>query len=79
MSKSLYEKFANIKQPKVLEITRTFGDAVSVIKDMKLTLSAEYVDWAEEIISRVYNRTYEEVRDAVDGKEAWINIGEMYK
>lgn len=46
---------------------------------MKLTLSAEYVDWAEEIISRVYNRTYEEVRDAVDGKEAWLNIGEMYK
>ena len=79
MSKSLYERFAEIKQPKVLEKTKTFQDAISTLKDMKEIFSFEYMEWAEEIVSRIYGRTYEEVRGAVDGLEAWINIGEMYK
>lgn len=78
MGKSLYEKFAEIEQPKVLNQTKTFEDAVVSIRGLKILLSAEYMEWAEEIVAKVFNRTYEEVRNAVDGVEPWISIAGMY-
>lgn len=78
MSKSLYEQFADIEQPKVLKQTKTFEEAVVSIRGLKTLLSAEYMEWAEEVVSRVFDRTYAEVRDAVDGVEPWISISGMY-
>lgn len=70
MSKSLYEQFADIEQPKVLRETKTFEDAIGSLKLLKSRVSAEYIDWAEEVTSIIFDRTYQEVRDAVDGVEA---------
>lgn len=78
MSKSLYEKFAEIEQPKILKETKTFEDAVESLKLLKPRISAEYIDWAEEVTALIFNRTYQEVRDAVDGVEAWISMSGMY-
>lgn len=78
MGKSLYEKFADVEQPKILSQTKTFEEAITSIKEFKSIFSAEYVDWAEEVVAKVFNRTYSEVRDAVDGVEPWISISGMY-
>ncbi len=78
MGKSLYEKFAKIEQPKVLNQTKTFEEAIVSIREFKSLLSAEYMEWAEEVVAKVFNRTYAEVRDAVDGVEPWISIAGMY-
>lgn len=78
MGKSLYEKFAEIEQPKVLEQTKTFEEAITSIRELKAIFSAEYMEWAEEVVAKVFNRAYSEVRDAVDGVEPWISIAGMY-
>lgn len=78
MSKSLYEKFAEVEQPKALKETKTFEEAIMAVRGFKSLLSAEYVEWAEEVVSKIFNRTYEEVRDAVDERETWISIAGMY-
>ena len=78
MSKSLYEKFADIEQPKVLGETSTFENAVESLKLLKSRVSAEYIDWTEEVTALIFNRTYQEVRDAVDGIEPWVSIAGMY-
>ena len=78
MGKSLYERFAEIEQPKILYQTKTFGEAVVSVRELKTLFSAEYVEWAEEVVAKVFDRTYEEVRDAVDGVEPWISISGMY-
>lgn len=78
MSKSLYEQFADIEQPKILTETKTFKDAIESLKLLKPRVSTEYIDWAEEVAAVIFHRTYEEVRDAVDNREAWISIAGMY-
>lgn len=78
MGQSLYEKFAKIEQPKILSQTKTFEEAITSIKEFKSIFSAEYVEWAEEVVAKIFNRTYSEVRDAVDGVEPWISIAGMY-
>lgn len=79
MSKSMYEKYAEEAQPGVLAKTISFEEAVESIKGYKGRFSAEYVEWAEEICADMFGRTFEEVRDLVDGKSHWISIAGMYE
>jgi hypothetical protein len=51
MSKSLYEQFADIEQPKALREIKTFEDAIESLESLKSRVSAEYIDWAEEVTS----------------------------
>lgn len=78
MSKSLYEQYAEIQQPKVLETQVPLSHAIEKIKAYKKHLSKEYIEWAEEVVSIIYDRTFEEIKDAVDGKETWVSIAGMF-
>lgn len=77
--KSLYEQFAADVQPIALATTITFEQAIETIKGYKERFSREYVEQAEEICADMFDRSFEEVRDAVDGKPCWISIAGMYK
>ncbi len=76
--KSNYEKFAEEQQVKVLRTTVSLKDAIETIKRYKRNMSEQYIEWAEEVCADIFGRHFEEIRDAVDGKEAWISIAGMY-
>lgn len=74
MGKSLYEQYAEQVQTAALKSTKTLSDAIETLKKLKETVSEEYLNWAEEVISLLYGFEHYEIRDAVNGKEAWISI-----
>lgn len=79
MSKSMYEKYAEEAQPGVLAKTISLEEAAESLKGFKGRFSKEYVEWAEEICAEMFGRTFEEVRDLVDGKAHWISVAGMYE
>ena len=78
MSKSLYEQYAEIVQPKILAKEISFEHAIETIKTYKGRFSKEYLEWAEEVCADMFGRTLGEVRDLVDGKPYWASIDGMY-
>jgi hypothetical protein len=72
MSKSIYEKYADEKQPKVLASTVTLSDAISNLKKIKETFSSDYYEAASETIAQLFNLSFEEIDRAVSGQEYWI-------
>lgn len=76
--KSLYEQYASKVQPYTLVSTVTFQHAINCIRSYKNNKSVQFIDNAIDIISNMFSLSYEEVRDAVDGKEYWISCAGMY-
>lgn len=75
---SLYEQYATNVQPFVLASNITLQHAINCIRSYKNTRSVQFIGDAIDIISHMFNLSYEEVRDAVDGKEYWVSIAGMY-
>lgn len=72
MGKSNYEIYADKKQKEILESTCTLQAAIEKLKIIKVHFSHDYFEAACETIAKLYDLTYDELNNAVDGKEYWI-------
>lgn len=72
MSKSNYEIYAEKKQKEILNSTRTFQSAIEILKFRKAHFSAVYYESSCETVAELFDLSYDEVDQAVDGKEYWI-------
>lgn len=72
MEKSNYEIYAEKKQKEALASTVTLQQAIELLKCRKGYVSNDYYEASCEIVSILFNLSYDEVDHAVNGKEYWI-------
>ena len=71
MSKSNYEKYAEVKQQELLHKERNLQQASSCLRDRQKFASLQYIDNAIDFVSDLYDLSIDEVKRAMDGEEYW--------
>lgn len=71
MSKSNYEKYAEVKQQELLHKERNLQQAISCLKDRQKFASLQCIDSAIDFVADLYDLSIDEVKRAMDGEEYW--------
>ncbi len=71
MEKSIYERYAENAQAEILKKTVTLEGCIQSLKYNSKYFSEEYIDAQIDFVAKVFHLQYEEVRDALAGKEYW--------
>lgn len=71
MSKSNYEKYAEVKQQELLHKERTLQQTISCLKNRRKFASSQFIDNAIDFIADLYDLSIDEVKRAMDGEEYW--------
>lgn len=71
MSKSNYEIYAEKRQKELLQEMRPFAMCLAHLKSNKTHFSKEYLEAQIELVSSLFDLTFEEVNRAVNGQEYW--------
>lgn len=71
MNQSNYEKYAIVKQQKLLHKERNLQEAISCLKDRKRFASLSSIDSVVDFIADLYGLSVDEIKRAVDGEEYW--------
>lgn len=71
MALNNYEKYATVKQQKLLHKERTLSQAISCLRDRKRFASLQSIEDAIDFIADLYDLSVDEVRRAVDENEYW--------
>lgn len=71
MSKSNYEIYAEKRQKEILQEKRPFALCLVHLKNNKKHFSKEYLEAQIDLVSSLFDLTFEEVNRAVDNQEYW--------
>lgn len=71
MSKSNYEKHAEVKQQELLHKERNLQQAISCLRDRQKFASLQCIDSAIDFVADLYNLSINEVKRAMDGEKYW--------
>ena len=71
MSKSNYEKYAEVKQQELLHKERNLQQAISCLRDRQKFASLQCIDSAIDFVADLYDLSIDEVKRAMDGEEYW--------
>jgi hypothetical protein len=71
MSKSNYEKYAEVKQQELLNEQRNLQQAIDCLKNRQKFASLQSIDDAIDFIADLYDLSADEVKRAMDGEEYW--------
>lgn len=71
MSKSNYEKYAEVKQQELLHKERTLLQALSCLRDKRKFASLQCIDSAIDFVADLYDLSADEVKRAMAGEEYW--------
>ena len=69
--KSNYEIYAEKRQKELLQEMRPFAICLAHLKSNKMHFSKEYLEAQIELVSSLFDLTFEEVNRAVNGQEYW--------
>lgn len=72
MEKSNYEIYAEEKQKEALASTVTLQQAIGLLKSRKEYVSFECYEASCEMVSMLFDLSYDEVDQAVHNKKYWI-------
>lgn len=70
MSKSNYEKYAEVKQQELLQKERSLQQAISCLRDRQKFASSQCIDDAIDFVADLYDLSVNEVRRAME-EEYW--------
>lgn len=71
MSKSNYEKYAEVKQQELLHRERNLQQAISYLRYRQKFASLQCIDSAIDFVADLYDLSIGEVKRAMDGEEYW--------
>lgn len=71
MSKSNYEKYAEVKQRELLHKQRNLQQAINCLKNRQKFASSQCMDSAIDFVADLYDLSIGEVQRAMDGEEYW--------
>lgn len=71
MNQSNYEKYAIVKQQKLLHKERNLQEVISCLKDRKRFASLSSIDSVVDFIADLYGLSVDEIKRAVDGEKYW--------
>ena len=71
MSKSNYEKYAEVKQQELLHKERTLLQAISCLRCNRKFASLQCIDSAIDFVADLYDLSIDEVKRAMDEEEYW--------
>lgn len=71
MSKSNYEKYAEVKQQELLHKERNLLQAISCLRRRRKFASLQCIDSAIDFVADLYDLSIDEVKRAMDGEEYW--------
>ena len=71
MSKSNYEKYAEVKQQELLNEQRNLQQAIDCLKNRQKFASLQSIDDAIDFIADLYDLSADEVKRAMDREEYW--------
>lgn len=71
MSKSNYEKYAEVKQQELLHKERNLQQAISCLRYRRKFASLQCIDSAIDFVADLYDLSIDEVKRAMDGEEYW--------
>lgn len=71
MSKSNYEKYAEVKQQELLNKQRNLQQAINCLKNRQKFASSQCMDSAIDFVAYLYDLSIGEVQQAMDGEEYW--------
>ena len=71
MSKSNYEKYAEVKQQELLHKERNLEQAFSCLMVRQKFASLQCIDSAIDFVADLYDLSIDEVKRAMDGEEYW--------
>lgn len=71
MSKSNYEKYAEVKQQELLLKERNLQQAISCLRNRQKFASSQCMDSAIDFVADLYDLSIDEVKRAMDGEEYW--------
>ena len=71
MSKSNYEKYAEVKQQELLNEQRNLQQSIDCLKNRQKFASLQSIDDAIDFIADLYDLSADEVKRAMDREEYW--------
>nr|DAI25665.1 MAG TPA: hypothetical protein [Bacteriophage sp.] len=71
MSKSNYEKYAEVKQQELLHKERNLQQAIICLRYRREFVSLQCIDSAIDFVADLYDLSIDEVKRAMDGEEYW--------
>lgn len=71
MSKSNYEKHAEVKQQELLNKQRNLQQAINCLKNRQKFASPQCIDSAIDFVADLYDLSIDEVTRAMNGEEYW--------
>lgn len=71
MSKSNYEKYAEVKQQELLNKERNLQQAINCLKNRQKFASSQCMDSAIDFVANLYDLSIGEVQRAMNGEEYW--------
>lgn len=71
MSKSNYEKYAEVRQRELLHKERSLQQAISCLRDKQKFASLQCIDSAIDFVADLYDLSIDEVKRAVNGEKYW--------
>ena len=71
MTKSNYEKYAEVKQQELLHKERNLQQAINCLKDRQKFASLQRIDSAIDFVADLYDLSIDEVKRAMDEEEYW--------
>ena len=71
MSKSNYEKYAEVKQQELLHKERDLQQAISCLRYRQKFASSRSLDSEIDFVADLYDLSIDEVKRAMDGEEYW--------
>lgn len=71
MSKSNYEKYAEVKQQELLHKERNLQQAISCLRYRQKFASSRSLDSEIDFVADLYDLSIDEVKRAMDGEEYW--------
>lgn len=71
MSKSNYEKYAEVKQQELLLKERNLQQVISCLRNRQKFASSQCMDSAIDFVADLYDLSIDEVKRAMDGEEYW--------
>lgn len=71
MSKSNYEKYAEVRQRELLHKERSLQQAISCLRDKQRFASLQCIDSAIDFVADLYDLSIDEVKRAMNGEEYW--------
>ena len=71
MSKSNYEKHAEVKQQELLNKQRNLQQAINCLKNRQKFASSQYMDSVIDFVADLYDLSIGEVQRAMGGEEYW--------